>query len=165
MPSQREWAEGYLEQARADLAAARVLGGREPSAFAMLLQMCFEKLAKAALLRKGSVDVAWARSNHRAAGLMVKTMRLQRTLLSPLGGITVWEDALRVVEALENAHPSVATDGPHLEYPWANTDGRVSWPAKDLSIAQRLANPKSNLAPRVLSFASQLSDKFDQIFP
>ena len=135
MPSQREWAEGYLAQARADLGAARVVGGREPSAFAMLLQMVFEKLAKAALLRKGSIDIAWARSNHRAAGKMVKVVRLERDRLAPLGGSKVWEDVLRVVEALEQAHPSIPKDGPHLEYPWANVQGEVAWPAREIGRA------------------------------
>ena len=56
MASERDWAEGFLVQARADLEAARILITQNfitvarASVFAMLLQMAFEKFAKAALL-------------------------------------------------------------------------------------------------------------------
>jgi hypothetical protein len=44
-----------LEQARADLAGARAIGGASPSTLAMVIQMVFEKVAKAALLRQNAV--------------------------------------------------------------------------------------------------------------
>ncbi len=52
MASDREWSTGYYMQARADMRAARVLQGQEPSVLGMLLQMALEKLANAALLRR-----------------------------------------------------------------------------------------------------------------
>lgn len=48
MASARDWADGYLGQARADLKGAHAVSGAEPSVLAMLLQMVFEKFAKAA---------------------------------------------------------------------------------------------------------------------
>jgi hypothetical protein len=39
----RDWAQGYLEQAPADLAGARAMGSASPSTVAMLWQMVFEK--------------------------------------------------------------------------------------------------------------------------
>jgi hypothetical protein len=45
MATPRDWADGYLAQARADLDGARLVDASVPSVFAMLLQMTFEKLA------------------------------------------------------------------------------------------------------------------------
>lgn len=86
MATDREWAEGYLAQARADLAAAVLVGTVQPSVFAMLMQMVFEKFAKAALLRLGSITLASAARTHKAASLMVTAMRIQRGLIAPIGG-------------------------------------------------------------------------------
>ena len=49
MPTARDWAEPFLEQAREDLRAAEVAyDAKCDSSFWMLLQMTFENLAKAA---------------------------------------------------------------------------------------------------------------------
>jgi hypothetical protein len=165
MATPREWADGYLAQARADLDGASIVDAAVPSVLAMLLQMTFEKLAKAALLRSGAVDVAWASRTHRAASHMLRALRLQRGLMAPLGGPLVWQDVLWAVDALEQVHPSVAQGGPQLEYPWEQTNGTIAWPARDLAIARALGNPKSNLGARVLQFAATLVERFDRIFP
>ena len=61
MVTERDWAGGFLAQARADLEAARVLITQNAitasgaSVFSMLLQMAFEKFVKAALLRSGAI--------------------------------------------------------------------------------------------------------------
>lgn len=167
MAAERAWADAYLAQARADLGAAMLVGAGEPSVFAMLMQMAFEKLAKAALLRSGTMTVDAARSNHRAAARMVATMRRQRRLLAPLGGPERWREAFEVVEALERAQPQIAKasgGGPQLEYPWETTAGMIQWPARDLDIAGRLGNPKSNLAAHLSDFAGKLERNFDTIF-
>jgi hypothetical protein len=62
MPSEREWAAGYLAQARVELAAARE--PLDPSVRAMLLQMVFQKIAKAALLKNGQLTIVQAQRNH-----------------------------------------------------------------------------------------------------
>ena len=160
--SERDWADAYLAQARADLGGAKAVQGQEPSVFAMLLQMVFEKLAKAALLRNGAVTLSWARGTHKAASRMMSTLRCQRGLLDPVGGSRAWEDVLWVVNELENAHPQAARNAPNLEYPWETSEGVVQWPARHLQIAMSL---DGTLAVRVLKFASLLSQRFDQIFP
>jgi hypothetical protein len=154
MATERDWADAYLAQARSDLAGARLAGTGEPSVFAMLMQMVFEKFAKAALLRSGAVTLASAKTSHKAASRMV----------APMGGPHVWHAAFEVVEALERAHPSVARGAPQLEYPWEAADGGVRWPARDLAIAARLGNPRSNLAAHVAEFALKLDRHFDLIF-
>ncbi len=167
MASEREWAEAFLAQARADLAGAACITTEQPSVFAMLMQMAFEKLAKAALLRSGAVNLQTATTSHRAASLMVRTMRLERRRMSAMGGPLVWNDAFEIVEALERAHPSLAQvhGGPQLEYPWLTTAGAVAWPAQHLPVVWKLGDPKSAAAARVLRFAQQLDRSFDQVFP
>jgi hypothetical protein len=165
MATDRDWADAYLAQATADLAGARRVGPAEPSVFAMLMQMVFEKFAKAALLRSGSVNLGWALGSHRAASRMLAAMRVQRGLMDPMGGPKVWHDVLWAVEALERAHPAVAQGAPQLEYPWETGVGVVQWPARDLAIAASMGNPASNLAARVMQFASALERRFDLIFP
>jgi hypothetical protein len=164
MATERDWADAYLAQARSDLAGARLAGTGEPSVFAMLMQMVFEKFAKAALLRSGAVTLASAKTSHKAASRMVAAMRVQRGVMAPMGGPHVWHAAFEVVEALERAHPSVARGAPQLEYPWEAADGGVRWPARDLAIAARLGNPRSNLAAHVAEFALKLDRHFDLIF-
>ena len=165
MAMEREWANAYLAQARADLVGARLVGTYEPSVFAMLLQMVFEKFAKAALLRSGSIPLASAKTSHKAASRMVAAMRIQRGLMVPMGGPHVWQAAFEVVEALERSHPSIAQGTGQTEYPWETTTGAVHWPARDRAIAAKLGNPRSNLAAHVMDFASKLDRQFDAIFP
>lgn len=172
MVTERDWAEGFLAQARADLEAARVLVTRtaittsSASVFSMLLQMAFEKFAKAALLRSGAITYSAARSSHKGASNMVAAMRRQKSLIAPVGGPHVWSAAFEVIETLERAQPSLAKahGGPQLEYPWEMT-GSVRWPANDLPIAGKLANPSSKLVLHVLDFAEKLNRQFDSIFP
>jgi hypothetical protein len=173
MPTERDWADGFLVQAQADLEAAHVLVTQvsitvaSASVFSMLLQMAFEKFAKAALLRSGSMSYSDAKSSHKGASRMVAAMRVQKKLMAPIGGPHVWTAAFEVVEALERAQPSLAKahQGPQLEYPWESSNGTVLWPAKDLPIASRLANPSSRLVFHVLDFAEKLKLQFNAIFP
>jgi hypothetical protein len=165
MATPRDWAEAYLEQARADLEGARLVDAAVPSVLAMLLQMAFEKFAKAALLRSGAVDAASAASTHRAASQMVRVLRLQRGIMAPIGGPLVWQDVLWAVETLERVHPALSQGGPQLEYPWETPNGGIAWPARDLAIALSFGNPHSNLGARILQFASILGERFDRIFP
>lgn len=167
MATQRDWADGYLAQARADLVGARLVGAAEPSVFAMMMQMAFEKFAKAALLRTGAITLESAQASHRAASTMVAVMRRQRGLMAPMGGPLVWHAAFDVVEALERAQPSVArgNNAAKLEYPWETTAGAIQWPARDLAIVANLGNPRSNLIAHVGEFAFRLNRHFDSIFP
>ena len=173
MATDRDWAEGFLAQARADLEAARVLitrnaiTTRSAAVFSMLLQMSFEKFAKAALLRSGAMSYGAAKSSHKGASRMVAVMRVQKRLIAPMGGQHLWGAAFEVIEALERAQPSLAKThgGPQLEYPWEAVAGIVQWPARDLPIASRLASPSSTLVLHVLDFGEKLNQQFDAIFP
>ncbi|MBI2389527.1 MAG: hypothetical protein HYV09_08015 [Deltaproteobacteria bacterium] len=167
MATDRDWADAYRAQARADFGAALLAGTQFPSAFAMLLQMTFEKFGKAALLRSGAIALTTARTSHKAASRMIATMRLQRGLMAAMGGPYAWHAAFEVVEALENAHPQLAGRAPgtpQLEYPWETATGAIQWPERDLDIAARLANPRSGLAAHVVDFATKLDRHFDAIF-
>jgi hypothetical protein len=59
------------------------------------------------------------------------------------------------VEALTDAHPALAKDGPHLEYPWEAAD-RVCTPSVNLFIVNVLRDPKSLAAPHFTRFAAEL---------
>ncbi len=162
-----EWANAYLSQARVDLAAAALLAEhRGPrSVLAMLLQMVFEKLAKAALLRQGAVHVSWATTSHAAARGLVRALRVQRPLLQPIGGREAWRSALDLVDELERAHPQLAADGaPRLEYPWEDSSSLVRWPEQHLPLLRHL-EPTSTRGAQLLKFARMLEQRFDQVFP
>ncbi|MFI5297488.1 MAG: hypothetical protein ACHREM_05265 [Polyangiales bacterium] len=164
MATLRDWADAYLAQARDDLAGARLVGVSVPSVFAMLMQMTFEKFAKAALLRSGGTTLVAATTSHKAASRLVAAMRLQKGLLSPIGGPHVWHAAFEAIEALERAHPAIARGTAQLEYPWESSSG-IDWPGRDLAIVLKFGNPKSNLAAHLLDFATKLDRQFDAIFP
>lgn len=166
MATDREWATGYFEQASADLIGVKAVGSASPSAAAMLWQMVFEKFAKAALLRQGSVPRSTVTTSHKAASRMLRSLRRQKRAFASLGGARVWEDVLWVIDALEAAHPQLAPpEGPQLEYPWENVRGDIQWPARDLHVARALGDPKRGLAPRLLRFAELLGQQFDALFP
>lgn len=167
MATERDWADAYLAQARADLAGARLVGAQVPSTFAMLLQMAFEKFGKAALLRSGSIALKTAQTSHKAASQMVAAMRIQKGLMEPMGSPYAWHAAFEVIEALENAHPQLAARArgtPQLEYPWEEGGGTVQWPERDLGIALKLGTPRSTLAAHMIEFATRLERHFNSIF-
>jgi Fe-S-cluster formation regulator IscX/YfhJ len=164
--TERDWATGYLAQARADLAGVARMGSASPSCAAMLWQMVFEKYAKAALLRQNEVPLSKVTTSHKAASKMVAFLRRKPKVFAVLGGAPVWEDVLRLVVALEAAQPDLAPrEGPMLEYPWQNTRGEIQWPARDLHVARELGDAKSVLAPRMLRFTRLLDMQFDVMFP
>ena len=65
------WAAAYLAQAREDLEAAKKLDTGTSGTLAMLLQMVFEKAAKAAMLRMGTLSLDKARSTHIIASKLI----------------------------------------------------------------------------------------------
>lgn len=165
MATTRDWALGYLEQARADLICVSAAGAASPSTAAMLWQMVFEKFAKAALLRLGTVSLVDVRRSHRAASKLLHALRRNPPIFAKLGGALVWEDVLTLVVALEAAHPQLAHGAPQLEYPWEDLSGNVMWPARDLHVAHALGDATKMLRPRVLRFANLLNQHFDTMFP
>lgn len=161
--SARMWSDALLAQAREDLRAVDVLvDARAPaSVVAMLLQMVFEKLAKAALARTDVTSFVANRTSHVAASRLVSTIKNHGAYLNLR---YAWKDVLPMVQALERAHPALAKRGPHLEYPWeAGTE--MGLPATHLGVVRQLADPFDTKGPMLLRFAHELSNRFDELFP
>jgi len=166
-----EWVAALLHQAGADVsAAAKVAEGYDGEAheltrmriavFAMLLQMVFEKVSKAALARSDFAAFHNIRKTHATASRMLKAMAGQNKYLALRRR---WKIAFTVVRELERAHPALAREGPHLEYPWELPE-RVALPATDLSVVATLADSKSGRAPELLRLADELIQNFNRLF-
>jgi hypothetical protein len=161
--SARLWSDALLAQADADLRAAEALADaklRPASVLCMLLQMVFEKLAKAALARADIPCFIAHRTSHVAASRLLSTIKNHRDYI---GLRYAWKDVLPLVQALERAHPAVAKGGPHLEYPWEEDD-RMALP-DELPIVRQFDNPLDPKGLRLLRFARELRDRFDELFP
>lgn len=116
--SGQEWKVELLRQAKDDLAGAiacRAAGGLT-TVECMLLQMAFEKIAKAAIAITPGASFSTTLRSHRAAGKWLPSLRQRfagsRTVKYP------WKAIIPRIRELEESHPAVATAGPHLEYPW-----------------------------------------------
>ena len=117
------WRVALREQARSDFLAADVLATEEghASQTTMLLQMAWEKLAKAALVMSGAWDPT--KKSHKVAAkfasVLKKAPRIEEVLRSPsraaVAGRLTW---LQVeLETLEALAPALATSE-NAEYPW-----------------------------------------------
>ncbi len=169
MPVPRDWADPFREQAAEDLRGAQAsYRAGCASTFCMLLQMAFEKLAKAAFARQGNQP----RRSHGAASRLL--LLLARAPGGPqLPGYT--GPILAAVGELEGAQPAVVANAirnfgmvqyPQLEYPWENpSTGVIEWPARHLPIAIRVADPRQRIGADLLKFACALEHQFDQLFP
>jgi hypothetical protein len=156
------WSDALLAQAREDLRAIEILsadGARPASVLAMLLQMVFEKLAKAALARTDEQAFIACRTSHVAASRLVNQIKNHNKFLQLRYS---WKDVLPLVQALEKAHPAVSKSGPHLEYPWE--DGSTMRLPATIPIVMQLADPFDMKGPRLIRFAQELANKFDSIF-
>jgi len=165
----RDWADAFFAQATDDLTAAQAaFDAGVPSTFCMLMQMVFEKLAKAAFARSG----APAPQRHQVAARLIAVLR--RTPGSAavmIGG----SHTLSMVEELENAHPAVVADAvrrgstaqyPQLEYPWLNpATNQVEWSGRHLPIARRVADPEDPVAANLLKSARAFVKHFDVLCP
>ncbi|AGP41864.1 hypothetical protein [Sorangium cellulosum] len=160
--SARLWSDALLRQADADLHAAEALAreGGSASVLCMLLQMVFEKLAKAALARFDAQCFIAFRVSHAAASRLVSTIKNHGAFVDLR---YKWRDVLPLVQALERAHPALARGGPHLEYPWEAGD-RMGLP-EELPIVRQFDDPLDPKGPRLLRFARELHDRFDELFP
>ena len=159
----RDWSDPFLEQAREDLRAAYALHGADCSlTLCMLLQMVFEKLAKAAFARAGATNA----NSHQVASRLF--LLLER---SPSGKklLQATPNVRQFVIELENAHPAVANrtvpPWPRLEYPWEDTTGMVLYPARDLPLAKRVRNPNDRIVVDCLKFASAFEKQLSTIIP
>lgn len=153
-PSPQDWSAAFLAQAKEDLRAAwAVQSANCPSTFAMLLQMVFEKLAKAAFAQSGGVPPR----SHQVASRFFLLLRRH-----PAGQkkLQAWSHVEQFVRELEVAHPQVAKDClPQLEYPWVDpATGQVRCPASDLPLVRRIVNPRDRIALDCLKFATALAN-------
>ena len=161
----RDWSDAFLEQAREDLKAAWAVAASQssPSTLCMLLQMVFEKLAKAAYARGGNV----VPRSHRAASmlfLMLDRHPAANTMLSASHNVR------QFVAQLEDAHPAIAgrqiPPWPQLEYPWEDeVTGVVLCPTRDLYLVRRVQDPRDRIALECLRFASALEKQLTTIIP
>jgi hypothetical protein len=172
-----EWVAALLAQAKAELRVARSAGtGRAEetlletrmrfAVMAMLLQMAFEKIAKAVLARSDFDAFQHVRTSHAAASRMVGAIRQRaRYRSTPFKRFNDdrWKVALGVITDLEAAHPALARGGPHLEYPWEQPD-KVALPGTDLAVVARLASPRERISPDLLDLGEHLVDSFEQLF-
>ena len=136
MATALDWAEAYREQAGADLRAATQ--AIEPSALAMLLQLAYEKVAKAALLRARMSTIQAAQTTHLAASTMMAVLAGSRRKCIQLGidRFYLQYTLCPMVTELEGLHPALVrargSMGPWLEYPWEDPNQDIRWPARDL---------------------------------
>lgn len=170
MASQRvrqAWSDAFFAQANEDLAAAKVVFVQQPSVFCMLMQMVFEKMAKAVALRTGQATPSSVKKNHAAASRWIATLKRDREKRAILGDPTNqgFNTLSTLVQTLENCHPSLATKGsPQLEYPWEGSEA-ICWPAKHLPIAQRFRDPLCRDAILLVGFAEALAQNFGRLYP
>ena len=162
MATPNDWARGYLDQARADLAAAAQ--PMDPSVRVMLLQMSLEKIAKAALLKNGQWLPEHAQRTHRGASHMMMQLLRRRVIAKISFAREVVEHVIKpMVDALENLQPANRDAGPCLEYPWLTPLDAVETPCTHLPKLSAYG-ATSNRAALLHSFASHLIVNHDNIF-
>src|ERR1035437_10224236 len=84
----RAWSDAFFAQANEDLASAKVVFVQQPSVFCMLMQMVFEKMAKAVALRTGQATPSGVKKNHAAASRWIATLKRDREKRAILGDPT-----------------------------------------------------------------------------
>ena len=157
----RDWSDPFLEQAKADLNVAWSINPElRGSTFCMLLQMVFEKIAKAFYTRSGQTV---PRTHKVASHLFQILLRHPKSsTLLPNSNVE------QFIQELELAHPSLAGRQtpvwPQLEYPWEES-GFIYYPERDLSLVKRVSNPKDRIALDCLKFASAMIDQIKIIIP
>ena len=153
--------QAFLLQAAEDLRASQIVGYdivSAPSTFYMLLQMVFEKLAKAH--KYWSHRQLPQRPGHEIADRYFSKVfdvliRMKPTKRKYYGSL------LQLIKELEAAQPSVAQkclpSMPMLEYPWENKQGEICYPARDLPLVQKLRSNGNNARSAwiALKFASE----------
>jgi hypothetical protein len=163
-----EWSEAYREQARADLRGADQ--ATEPSVVAMLLQMAYEKVAKAALLRSGMATVPGTQATHAAASSMMAVIAVSTRKCDRLGINRPYfqHQLVPMVRALEDLHPALVRarggTGPWLEYPWERGDGQVQWPAQHLPSLNGFRPRHAGRAAALADTCHALCERLHEVF-
>lgn len=135
----------------------------------MLLQMAFEKIAKAALLRNGQWGVERTQATHRGATHMVNLLANKAYASKTTFSVgTIRHEFLPLVRELEELNPAVARQsgrqGPWLEYPWETPEPRVAVPCEDLPRLDRYGTKHAPKVVLLLRFAGELVRNHAKIF-
>ena len=164
-----DWSCAYRIQAEEDFKAAAAVR-RVPSVYVMLLQMTFEKIAKAAYWKT-------QRNPPRSRTISVPSSGSSASLDARVEGFdkAAVDRMVSLLFKLENANPAVVhkrwkrlggLHDPQLEYPWEDGSTRnVKTPARDLQLAWDIVDPRGSLGPTLEKFARALLDRFDTVFP
>ena len=175
------WSKAYFAQACQDFQLAKI-GAQEISkhgaSVCMLLQMFFEKYAKAVFCRMNNNQLP--PRNHRTAKTFISLLRgsskyskfkkhinpvINRTSNRP------FLDFFDFISKLESLQPSNANagksedDSPQLEYPWRNrTSTEFYSPSENLDIIHEIENPQSRLFTKILPIAQNLINDFQHFY-
>lgn len=149
-----DWADAFHRQAEEDFRALMSMDQRgAPSTCCMLMQMVFEKLAKAKFAKETGQQPP---HNHDIIRYI-----LARLHNDPRYGkeIVLNDSVKQFATELEIAHPSVVNNdknagknAPRLEYPWEDINRQVLCPADDLPIAKRISDLCDPIMEEVLDF-------------
>ena len=156
--------KAYLLQAKEDLSATQAVGKnikQSPSTLFMLLQMVFEKLMKADNHRG---DYTINNFNHKGAGSYFR--KYFDAYIRTHQNKGRYNRIVVLIQDLENAQPSIAKkispNAPQLEYPWADKNGEICYPAKDLPLVQKLNNLNyAILVWETLKFAMEFANELE----
>jgi hypothetical protein len=166
----KPWRHAFLAQARSDFEAAGVLAEQSghTSQATMLLQMAWEKLAKAALVMGGAWDPS--RRSHKVAAKFASVLRKALRVKEVFGLPSTPSLVARLLwlqnelEALEGLNPALAV-GENTEYPWGarNDEGHlaVRWPEAHLT--HRFCSPERGALHLRKDFVA-LEQHFDLLF-
>jgi hypothetical protein len=166
------WRIAFREQARSDFLSADVLALRRDHASqtTMLLQMAWEKLAKAALVMSGAWDPL--KKSHKVAAKFASVLKKAPRIEQVLGSPSRLSAAARLtwlqgeLEALEALTPALATGGENAEYPWEGRDANgaptIRWPAAHLT--RRFCNPSMRGGMHLRKDFVAIEQQFDRLF-
>ena len=159
------WSKAFLMQAREDFDAAFQLleSHRDGSTFFMLLQMCFEKLAKAAAFQSLSND-RMPPKVHDVIPLFQGM--LMRRNANVKGFYSRHKDAMDfLMDKVAMLQPSLVNGcDEQLEYPWIDRHQHVKVPAKDLRIVKEyFNNPANTTLPLVMLAMEDFLKNFNAI--
>lgn len=159
--------KAFLLQAKEDLHATETLGhdiSLSPSTFCMLLQMVFEKLAKAyrhrhtySIPSQLRHEIAGAHFNKTIDEIIRKNPQKHKYYKRIMGLIRTLEDAQPAIAKRKSVHE------PQLEYPWENEKHEICYPAKDFPFVQRLLAHTDDIrtAWEALKFAKAYINELD----
>ena len=174
--SYNSWEEAFYAQAIQDFELAKtgaVEIKKHGAAVCMLLQMFFEKYAKAIYCHLNHCPPP---RSHRTTKAFLSVLRgsAKYSKYKKANGISNWKkdkrqflDFFDFITKLEALQPSNANSGkieddsPQLEYPWRCKDMNLFYaPCSDLDITHEIEDPNSRLFSKILPIAKNLIDDF-----